>query len=70
MSKMDKILDQGIFASKREMSQLEAAKNSIHSKLTAIAFENNVSNKNKMQTVKYFYWMSKTIKKNTTLLRG
>ena len=44
---MDKILDQGIFASEREMSQMEETRNSIYNKFTSIAFENDVSSKNK-----------------------
>ena len=50
--KMDKILEQGIFISKTDMSKKKETKISIHNKFTTLTFEENVSRNSKLQTVK------------------
>ena len=49
---MDKILEQGIFISKTEMSKKKETNISIRNKFTTITFEENVSRNSKLQTVK------------------
>ena len=48
---MDKTLHQGIFISKREMSQMEETKYPVLNKFTTITFETNDSNRSKLQVV-------------------
>ena len=48
--KMDNIIEQGIFISENEMSQMEETKNSICNKFTTIMFEEKDSTKSKIAT--------------------
>ena len=52
---MDKLLEQGIFISESEMSQLEGTKNYIFNKFTTIMFEEEDSIKSKLQVVQEYF---------------
>ena len=47
----DKVLEQGIFVSENEMSQMEETKASLLYKLCTITFDNEIATKNKFQPV-------------------